>query len=76
MRTWTIQLPQTPPFTTTVRAFDGGEAMLLLAEKLGLVAEPCCELEDEPCAACRDDARLAAEMRAEDRGMDAERGGR
>ena len=76
MRTWTIQLPQTPPFTTTVRAFDGGEAMLLGADALGIYATPCCELGDDPCAECAGDARLTAEMRAEDRAMDAEREGR
>lgn len=74
MRTWTITLPQTAPFSATVRAFSEAEAVQMAADRLGIYAVPCCETEDAPCAECADDARLSADIRAEDRAIDAARG--
>ena len=70
MRTWTVTLPKAPPFSCAVRAFDEAEAIAEAGRMLGVSAEPCCNLEDEPCAECAADDALTSHMRAEDRGID------
>ncbi|MGQ0721053.1 MAG: hypothetical protein ACT4PE_05695 [Candidatus Eiseniibacteriota bacterium] len=75
-RKWTVTLPKCEPLTATVRAYDVNEALELAAEELGIAVEPCCELEDAPCAECDADERWQAEDRAVEAAREAERGSR